>query len=66
MGDRLGIGVERIENRVAVRPRPLGQYVDRIDQRSSERGEFVLDAGRHLGIRVTADESVRLEPSRWR
>lgn len=65
MGDRLGIGgVECIEDRISVRPRPLGQYVDRIDQRRPERGELVLDAGRHLGIRVAADESVRLEPSK--
>ena len=60
VGDRLGTGVERIEYCVAVRPRPLGQHVDRIDQRRSERGELVLDAGRHLGVRVAADESVRL------
>ncbi|WP_433664493.1 NADP-dependent oxidoreductase [Nocardia sp. CA-128927] len=37
LSNRLGTGVERSEDRVAVRPHPLGQYVDRIDQRRSER-----------------------------
>jgi hypothetical protein len=32
-GGRLETGVERIEDRFAVRPGPLGQHVDRVDQR---------------------------------
>lgn len=37
--------------------------MDRFDQRGSERGEFVLDARRRLGVRDAADESVRFQTS---
>ncbi len=56
MGGRLGAGVERIERCFAIRPRPLRQHVDRIDQRRPEQGEFLLDAGRHFGVGVAFDE----------
>jgi len=61
-GRRFGGDVERVEYGIAVRPRPFGEYVDRFDQRLAERGERVLDAGRHLGVGVADDQPVRLEP----
>lgn len=47
---------------VAVLEGPGAERVDRAEQRPSQSGQLVLDAGRRLGVGIACDQSVELQP----